>query len=192
MTKRNALILALILGLSSITSYAMEIDAAHSTVGFEVKHMMIANVGGNFNEYSATITGDGKDLTKSSVDFKVKTASISTYNAKRDEHLKDSDFFDVEKFPEASFKSTKVTKVASNKYKINGDLTIKGVTKPATFELLDLGRQKDPMGNMKRGFQAVSTINRKDFGLTWNKALDNGGVAVSDKVKVKLDIEAKE
>lgn len=169
-----------------------EVDAAHSNIGFEIKHLMISNVRGSFTDFSGTVKGEGADLTKATAEFVIKAASVNTANQKRDEHLKSPDFLNVEKNPEIKFKSTKVAKAGKDKYKITGDFTMNGVTKSVTFDAQDLGKQKDMMGNLKRGFQASATIARKDFSLTWNKNLDGGGVVLGDNVKINLELEFAE
>ena len=188
-------ILAL-LAVSSALSFnasaaTYEADVSHSMVGFSVKHLMISTVRGNFGDFAGSlVTPEGKeDFTKAKVDFTVKAASINTNNAKRDEHLRSPEFFDTAKFADAKFVSTRIASSGKDKYKLSGDLTIHGVTKPVTFDATFTGKNKDPWGNDKIAFVASTQINRKDFGLTWNKALETGGVVVGDEVKMDLEME---
>lgn len=165
------------------------VDQAHSTVGFEVKHMMVSKVKGQFASYTANIeASDLTDLTGASVSFKIDTASINTGNEDRDNHLKSADFFDVENNPSIDFKSTTISKDGDD-YKITGDLTIKGVTKPVTFDVEFGGQGTNPWGVQVYGFEAKGKINREDFGLTWNAALETGGFLVGKDIKIVLDLE---
>ena len=166
-----------------------ELDAAHSTVSFKVRHMMVSNVQGGFTKFSGTLNLDDKDVTKSTLSVDIDVASVDTRNPKRDEHLKSADFFDVAKFPKMTFKSTKVEK-QGDKYLATGDLTLHGVTKPVTLTVTNVtGEVKDAFGAIRRGAQATGKINRKDFGLAWNKALEAGGVAVGEEVSLDLEVE---
>lgn len=163
-----------------------EIDPAHSSVGFRVKHMMVSTVAGSFGAFSGTVQYDTADLAKSSVAVEIDAASINTNIDKRDEHLRSADFFDTAKYPSISFKSTKVEKGASpDVVKVTGDFTMHGVTRPVVLEVTKTG----PVGG-RMGFAASTRINRKDFGLTYNKVLETGGVALSEEVDVVLDIAA--
>ncbi|MFT4235099.1 MAG: YceI family protein [Microbacterium sp.] len=164
------------------------IDASHSEVGFEVRHMMIARVRGHFGAVSGTITLP-ENLLEASVDAKVETASVSTKDDGRDAHLRSADFFDTEQFPEITFVSTAVREDGGDLV-VDGDLTIKGITKKVTFTVEVGGFGGDPFGNFKAGGTATTTINREDFGLTWNAALETGGVLVGKDVKITLDLEA--
>lgn len=166
------------------------IDKTHTEVGFDVRHFF-TKVHGRFNDFQATILFDEKDPSKISVDASAVTASISTDNEKRDGHLRSADFFDAEKYPALTFKSTKVTANGKNKYKIAGDLTMRGVTKPVVFDAEFLGAGATGMGT-KAGFAATAVVNRKDFGINWNKALDNGGVMLGEEVTISLNIEANQ
>jgi polyisoprenoid-binding protein YceI len=184
----------LVTGLSSapLTAATWVFDESHSTVEFSVRHMMVTNVKGRIGGIKGSMDIDDKDLTKSKVDVTLDAATINTENAKRDEHLRGSDFFDVQKFPQIKFVSKKVVK-SKDGLSVSGDLTIHGVTK--TTELTVEGPSqsiKDPWGNVKRGFSATTKINRKDFGLTWNKALDGGGVVVGEEVKISIEAEIQE
>lgn len=167
-----------------------QIDAAHSSANFTIKHMMIAKVHGGFEKVSGSLVLDLSDISKSSVEASIEAASINTREAQRDAHLKSADFFDVEKFPLLTFKSKKVERVGDEELKVTGDLTIRDVTKEVVFEVEGpSAEQKDPWGNTKIGLSAKTKIKRKDFGLTWNAALEAGGVLVGDDVQISLDIQ---
>ena len=167
-----------------------EIDPAHSAAAFAVKHMMVSTVRGEFDKVSGTVVLDEKDLKKSRIDATIDATTISTRNEKRDAHLKSPDFFDVEKFPTITFKSTDVKAAGKGKFKVAGDLTLHGVTRPVVLDVESAATEaKDPYGNIKRGAVATTKLNRKDFGLSWNAALETGGVAVSDEVVVTIDLE---
>jgi len=167
-----------------------KIDPDHSNAQFKVRHMMVSYVRGNFPEVQGLIQIDDQDLSKSSVEVTIAAASIDTNQAKRDTHLKSPDFFDVEKYPTLTFKSKQVTVGPDNTLRILGDLTIHGVTKEV--ELTVSGptpSAKDPWGNVRRGAEATAKVNRKDFGLVWNKTLETGGVLVGDDVEINIEIE---
>ncbi|ARJ39277.1 hypothetical protein SporoP8_10580 [Sporosarcina ureae] len=175
-----------------MTKAIWNVDTAHSTVEFSVRHMMISNVKGTFNEFQATIEADPQDLTDASIDFTIDANSIDTRKPDRDNHLRSADFFDVENFPNLSFKATAIEKTSDNTYDITGDFTIKDTTKPVTFQVTFEGIAKDPMsGDEAAGFTGHTKINRKDFGLTWNAALETGGVVVSDEVKINIEIQLR-
>ncbi|MFC5559839.1 YceI family protein [Ureibacillus thermophilus] len=166
------------------------IDKAHSEIGFEVRHMMVSKVRGHFESYEAEIEADDlTDLTNGKVSFTFDVTSINTKLADRDNHLKSADFFDVEKYPTITFKSTEVKKKDDDEYEVTGDLTIKDVTKPVTFKVEFNGKGKNPWGVEVYGFEAEAKINREDFGLTWNAALETGGVLVGKDVKIKAALE---
>ncbi|SFB39548.1 Polyisoprenoid-binding protein YceI [Lentibacillus halodurans] len=170
---------------------AWNVDTVHSEVGFSVKHMMISKAKGTFNEFDAVIEADPDDLTDSKVEATIDVSSIDTRNKDRDDHLRSADFFDVENHPKATFTATDIEKKSDNNYDVTGDLTLVGTTKPVTFNVVFEGQSKDPMsGNMVAGFSGETTINRKDFGLTWNAAVETGGVLVGDEVKINFEIEA--
>ena len=166
------------------------IDPVHSTAQFKVKHMMISNVKGEFTTITGTLKLDGEDVTRSQVEASIDPTSINTRDAQRDGHLKSADFLDVEKFPSLTFKSTKVSQKAEGEFSVTGDLTIRGVTRSTTFEVEELSAPaKDPWGNTRLGLSATTRINRKDFGLIWNAALETGGILVGDDVTITLDVE---
>jgi len=166
------------------------IDPEHSDVGFKVRHLMVSNVKGNFEKHIGTVEINDHDITKSKVVVSIDTNSINTNVPKRDEHLRSSDFFDVAKFPTMTFVSTKVAKAGKDKLKVTGDLTLHGVTKQVVLDIEGLSTEsKDPWGNIRRGATATTKINRKDFGLAWNKVLETGGIAVGEEVTITLEIE---
>ncbi|RUL49612.1 MULTISPECIES: YceI family protein [Lysinibacillus] len=165
------------------------VDQSHSNVGFEVKHMMVSKVKGHFDSYTAEVeAADLTDLTTAQIAFSFDVASINTKSADRDNHLKSGDFFDAEKFPVITFKSTSITK-SGDDYKVTGDLTIKEVTKPVTFDVEYGGKGTNPWGVEVYGFEAEAKINREEFGLTWNAALETGGVLVGKDIKIKVELE---
>ena len=167
-----------------------KLDMAHSAIEFSVRHMMVSTVKGNFREFSADLELDPEDLTKSSVRAVVKTASIDTREPQRNAHLTSADFFEADKFPEMVFQSTQVEHLGGDRYRVTGDLTIKDVTRPITLDVTHLGTQVSPYGVKAAGFEATATLSRKDFGLTWNVALETGGMLVGDEVKISVDAEA--
>ncbi len=190
---KKALLSALILMLTTASLYAAPekyfIDRVHSSMGFSIRHLMVSNVKGEFGEFSGTIMLDEADPANSNVEVAINAASIDTENAKRDDHLRSADFFDVQNHPEIIFKSTKVEKTADG-FMIFGDFTMHGVTKAISFPATLLGKITGMGGETRVGFEAITKINRKDFGMTWNKALDAGGVVLSEEVKIELNIEA--
>ena len=168
-----------------------EIDPTHSSAEFSVRHMMVTNVKGHFGKMTGELTLDEKDASKSSVAVEIDATTIDTREPKRDTHLKSPDFFDVAKYPKITFKSTKVEKAGKGKFKVTGDLTMRGVTKPVTLAVEGPTPEvKDIMGGLSRGATATGKINRKDWGLNWNKPLEAaGGVLVGDEVTLNLDVE---
>lgn len=166
------------------------IDPEHSNIGFKVRHLMVSNVRGLFEKHSGVVDINDKDITKSKVEVTIDTASINTNVQKRDEHLRSADFFDVATFPAMTFVSKKVAKAGKNKLKVTGDLTLHGITKQVVLDVEGpTGESKDPWGVIRRGAVASTKINRKDFGLVWNKGLETGGVVVGDEVTITLEIE---
>lgn len=166
------------------------IDAAHSAVEFSVKHMMIATVRGRFDRFSGTLNLNEEHPEQSYVEGVVEVASINTHDAQRDADLRSPNFFDVEKYPVMAFRSTRIEPVDEDHFEVVGDLTIKDVTRQVVFNVTNEGLIKDPWGNVRRGFSAETVLNRKDFGLNWNVALEAGGWLVGDKVKVAIEVEA--
>jgi len=176
-------------GIADLTG-DYQIDPAHTRLGFVARHAMVTKVRGTFREVEGTIHLDAQDPTRSSAQVRVNVASLTTEQDQRDGHLRGPDFFDVEQFPEITFTSTSAEVVDEDTYRLTGDLTVKGVTKPVTLDIAYGGSAKDPFGNLRAGFEAEATVNRKDWGLTWNAALETGGFLVSDKVKLELDVSA--
>ena len=166
------------------------IDPDHSNVGFKVRHLMISNVKGSFDKHNGVVDINDMDITKSKVEVTIDTASINTNVQKRDEHLRSADFFDVAKFPAMTFVSKKVAKAGKGKLKVTGDLTLHGITKEVVLDVEGPTKEsKDLYGNIRSGAVASTKINRKDFGLVWNKALETGGVAVGEEIAINLEIE---
>ncbi len=156
------------------------LDPTHTTIGFIVRHAMVTKVRGQFNDFESTINGDSVSAT-------IKTASIDTNNAERDAHVKGEDFFNVEQFPEMTFKSTSFDVDDNGNGTVTGDLTIKGITKPVTLDVETEGTAEDPFGNLRLGFEAKTKINRTDFGIDFNAPLNTGGVMLSDEIKIEID-----
>jgi polyisoprenoid-binding protein YceI len=172
------------------TTTTWNIDPAHTVAEFKVRHMMISNVKGYFAKVAGVLTLDGTDQANSRVEAVIEAASIETRDAQRDEHLKSADFFDVEKFPTLSFKSTRINLLSDGELAVEGDLTIRGVTRKVIFSVEGpTAPAKDPWGNTRVAVSASTKINRKDFGLTWNAALETGGILVGDEVTITLDVQ---
>jgi polyisoprenoid-binding protein YceI len=180
---------ALAMASPALAADTYQFDKSHTTVGFQVRHIFTM-LGGKFQDFSGTIKVDRARPESSSVEFTVQVASISTNEPKRDEHLKSPDFFDVANHPTITFKSTAVKPAGNNVYQVTGNLTLRGVTKSITIPVTLLGEGKDPWGNEKIGFETSTTLDRKDYGINWNKTLDQGGVLVGDEVKVQVSVEA--
>ncbi|WP_274562306.1 YceI family protein [Streptomyces spiramyceticus] len=166
------------------------IDPAHSSIGFTVRHAMVTNVRGTFADHEGTLSLDGSDPSRSAAAIDVKIASIDTGMSDRDGHLRSADFFDAEQFPLMTFRSTTAEQLGGDAYRITGDLTIKDVTRPLSIDLDFNGSATDVYGNERVGFEGTAEILRSDWGLTWNAALETGGVMVSDKVRLNFDISA--
>jgi polyisoprenoid-binding protein YceI len=191
---RNVALLSTLVASSSMaapaTVAAWDIDASHTTTGFAVRHLMVSTVRGQFNKVSGTVVIDDADLTRSRLDVTIDAASVESRDAKRDEHLRSADFLDVARYPTITFRSTRVENGSDGKLRAIGDLTIHGVTKPVTLTIEELAApSKAPWGTTVRGATATGVINRKDFGLVWNKTLETGGIAVGDEVKLTIDTE---
>lgn len=167
----------------------LNIDTSHSGVHFVVRHMVVSKVRGSFGQFSGTVDYDVDNVENSKVAVEIDAASIDTREAKRDAHLRSADFFDVEQFPKLTFVSTSVKKAGDN-LAVTGDLTIHGVTRPVVLDVEQAGGGKDPWGNERLVWSASTKINRKDFGLNWNQVLEAGGVLVSDKIEIELEIQA--
>jgi polyisoprenoid-binding protein YceI len=189
-----ALALSALGALAALPAQAAEIytiDPGHSEVSFQVRHL-VTQVRGKFNEYQGTIALDPAKLESSKVEFRIKAASIDTDLADRDKHLRAEDFFFVEKYPEIVFKSEQIKATGKDTYDVTGKLTLRGVTKTVTLPVTFLGKVRDPWGNDKAGFALETTINRKDYGIVWNAALDNGGVVLGDDVKIAINLETQQ
>jgi len=166
-----------------------DIDVSHSAIHFWVRHMIISKVHGRFARWSGAIELDQQDLTRSSVDVRIDTASIDTQVGDRDTHLRSADFLDVAKYPEMTFRSKRIEKVGDG-YRVVGDLSLHGVVREVTLEAEFAGVGKDPWGNQRAGFSAKASLDRRDFGLVWNAALETGGVLVGEKVEIAIELEA--
>lgn len=166
------------------------LDVAHTRIGFSARHAMVTTVRGSFGDFEGTAHLDATDPTKSSAKLTIKVASLSTGQEQRDAHLRSPDFFDVEANPEITFTSTSAERVDDETYRLTGDLSIRHQTKPVTVEFAFNGSAKDPYGNLRAGFEGKTTVNRKDWGLSWNAALETGGLLVSDKIKLEFDVSA--
>ena len=188
--KRIALSLSLLFAAFPLFADPYSVDKNHSEATFSVRHL-VSKVSGKFDDFAGTITTDGKSAEASKVEFTIKTASVDTGNADRDKHLQTPDFFDAPKNPEITFKSTSIKPTGKkNVYDVTGDFTMRGVTKRITLPVEFNGFAKDPWGNERAGFSATTTLNRKDYGINWNKALDNGGYLLADDVAITINIEA--
>lgn len=165
------------------------IDPAHSRIGFTARHAMVTKVRGSFGEFSGSAHIDA-DPTASSTEIRIQTVSFTTNQDQRDGHVKSDDFLAVEAYPEITFRSTSVEKAGDDVYRISGDLTIRDITKPITVDFEATGVAKDPFGNIRAGFEGATTINRKDYGITFNAALETGGVLLSEKIGLEFDISA--
>ena len=166
------------------------IDASHSRIGFVARHAMVTKVRGSFNEFTGTGYFDAENPTGSHVELTIQAASIDTRNADRDAHLRSNDFFDMENHPEIRFVSTSVEQTGDATYRVAGDLTIKGVSRPVAVDFEFAGAAVDPFGNHRIGFEGSTTVNRKDWGVNWNAALEAGGVLVSEKVTLEFEVSA--
>lgn len=174
---------------TAIATTTYGIDKAHSEVAFQVRHLL-TKVRGRFSDFSGTIEYDEENPEHSSVNIDIQAASIDTNERDRDAHLRSADFFEVDKFPTLVFRSTGIRRKGDDRFDVSGQLTIHGVTKPVTFDVTLLGKAKDPWGNERIAFEADGTVNRKDFGLTWNAALETGGFLVGDEVRISLSVQA--
>ena len=166
------------------------IDPSHSRIGFVARHAMVTKVRGSFNDFAGSGYFDAEDPARSTLELTIQAASIDTRNADRDAHLRSNDFFDMEQYPEITFRSTAVEQLDPETYRVTGDLTMRGVTRPVTFDLEYTGAAIDPYQNQRIGFEGQTTVNRKDWGISWNAALEAGGVLVSEKVVLEFDVSA--
>lgn len=173
----------------TITKTKWDLDAAHSEIGFRVKHMMITNVSGSFRKFDARVETDDQDFATAKIEFTAELQSVSTGNADRDNHLKSADFFDADNYPHLSFVSSRLEKTGDDTFVLYGDLTIRDVTRPVRLDVVFGGIGKDPWGNEKAGFNVTGKINRTDFKLNWNAALETGGVLVGEEVKLHADVQ---
>jgi polyisoprenoid-binding protein YceI len=173
-----------------MTTNNWNLDTVHSGINFTVRHMVVSKVRGRFAKFGGSVTLDEDDLTRSIVEATIDASSIDTGTAQRDDHLKSADFFDVEHFPQIRFRSTRIERLEGENYRLTGELTIRDVTRPIALEAEYGGRGKDPWGNERVGFTAKGALDRKDFGLKWNQALETGGVLVSDRVDIELEVQA--
>ena len=172
-----------------MTTTKWVIDPTHSEIGFKIKHLMITNVSGKFETFEAEDQTEGDDFTTAQIEAKISTASINTNNLQRDEHLRNSDFFEVDKHPEILFSSTKVEKVDEENFVVYGNLSLKGIVKPVKLDVEYSGATKDPWGNQKAGFVISGKINRSDFGLNFNAALETGGLVLGEEVKINSEVQ---
>jgi polyisoprenoid-binding protein YceI len=187
--KLKSFVLVSLLAATPLFADTYKIDRAHSEASFRIRHF-VTKVSGRFDDFGGTITGDMSKPGASSVEFTIKATSIDTSMPDRDKHLRSADFFDVEKFPEITFKSTSIkASEKKNVYDVTGDLTMHGVTKQVTLPVEYVGEMKDPRGNTKAGFTLSTTLNRKDYGVNWNKTLDAGGVMLGDDVDITITLE---
>jgi polyisoprenoid-binding protein YceI len=166
-----------------------KIDPAHSEISFKIKHLMITNVTGSFTKFEGTMESSKDDFTDAQIHFEADTESITTHNEQRDAHLRSAEFFDAEKNPKLTFDSTSVKKDDEDNYKLLGNLTMHGITKPVTLNVELMGVNKDPWGQTKVGFEVTGKLSRKEFDLTWNAALEGGGVLVGDEVKLHMSVQ---
>jgi polyisoprenoid-binding protein YceI len=173
---------------ASFASGTYTIDSVHSSVAFKVRHL-VSRTAGEFNDFSGTITADFENLAGSGVELRIQAASIDTKDEGRDKHLRSADFFDVEKYPEITFSSSKVTKVDDTSFAVVGTLNMHGVSRQITLTVTYLGEATDPWGGTRAGYELSTTLNRKDYGISWNKTLDNGGLILGDEVEISIDLE---
>jgi polyisoprenoid-binding protein YceI len=176
--------------MTTTTNNDWNIDPVHSGINFSVRHMVVSKVRGRFTKYSGTLAIDDADLTRSVVEATIDASSIDTGTAQRDTHLRSPDFLDVERFPEIRFRSTRIHKLADDRYHLIGDLTVRDVTREVSMDVEYGGQAKDPWGNARIGFIAKATLDRKEFGLLWNQVLEAGGVLVGDRVDIELEVQA--
>lgn len=191
MKKTNTILLVLMLAMFSATAQTTKwtFDIAHSSIKFDIAHLVISEVTGQFQDYEGTVLSDKVDFSDAKIDFSIDVKSIDTDNEKRDGHLKSADFFDVEKYPKITFKSESVKKVEENQYKLTGEFTMHGVTKEITLDVKYGGTITDTYGNIKAGFKITGVINRTDFGLKYNSVLEAGGLMIGEEVTITCKVE---
>ncbi|ARD48499.1 YceI family protein [Sporosarcina sp. P33] len=165
------------------------VDAAHSNIGFSVRHMMVSNVKGSFTGFEGSVNGNPESLNEASIHFEIDVNTINTNNNDRDNHLRSEDFFAAETYPKITFDSTEIVKTGNDKFDVTGDLTVKDVTKKTTFNVVRTGSGKNPWGVDVVGFETETKISRKEYGLTWNQALETGGVLVGDDIKITVEVQ---
>lgn len=182
-------LLTCFVSLGGFAQQKWTIDVSHSNIQFTVSHMVVAEVTGRFTDFTGTVIGSKEDFTDARAEVTIQVSSINTDNIKRDEHLRSSDFFDAAKFPEIKFISKSVAKEKENVYTIAGDLTMKGITKPITLEAVYRGQVKDPWGGTRAGWKARASLDRFDYGLTWNKLIETGGLVVGRTVQMEFNVE---
>ncbi|WP_186576840.1 YceI family protein [Aquibacillus kalidii] len=173
-----------------MTKQTLKVDSAHTSVDFSVKHMMVSKVKGTFHDYDVKLVADPDDLTTAEIEFNIGVDSIDTRNKQRDEHLISADLFNVEQYPNMTFKSEKLEKKSDDEYEVTGTLTIAGHSQTETFNVTFEGSGKDPWGNQVFGFSAEGKVNRSDYGITYNAALETGGVLIGDEIKINIEMEA--
>lgn len=189
MKKLTILLTAVLLTMLSTNAETWKFDKSHTTIGFEVSHMVITSVNGKFKEYDGTVTTDGDNWENAQINFTAQVNSIDTDNQDRDKHLKSPDFFAAEEYPLMTFVSKSMKKVGDNKYKLTGDLTIRGKTKEITLDVTHNGTVTDPWGNTRAGFTIEGVVDRFDYGLEWSKTLDTGGLVVGEEVELEIEAE---
>ena len=191
MQKALITIVAVVAGaMPAFAESVWQIDPAHSSVQFSVRHLMINNVRGEFGAVSGTVHADDQDLAKSTIEATIDASSIDTRQAKRDEHLRSPDFLDVERYPKIPFRSKRLERVGEGRWKVTGELTLHGVTRDVVLDVEGPSAQiRDPQGKTRAGAHATTTLKRSDFGITWSKTLDGGGVVVGDEITVTIDVE---
>jgi polyisoprenoid-binding protein YceI len=189
--KKTGILLISLLAFVSLKSQTTnwEIDKTHTSVEFSIDHMVISEVTGKFTDFAGTIASDNEDFTNANIEFYIEVKSINTENSDRDDHLRGADFFDADKYPQITFLSTSFTKKSGNVYSLSGNLTMHGVTKLVTLDAKYGGTVVDPWGNTKAGFKLTGKLDRKDYGLTWNNALETGGLVVGEEVTITARVE---
>jgi polyisoprenoid-binding protein YceI len=175
--------------VSTAIATTWRVDSSHSLAEFAVRHLMISTVKGRFTEVNGTLTGDDTDPENASIEITIPVEGVDTREPRRDAHLRSADFFDAERYPAIHFRSTRIARTGRDQFAVSGDLTIRGTTRPVTLAVESGGRGKDPWGGERIGFSTSTTINRKDFGLHWNQALETGGVVVGNEVKISVELE---